>query len=125
MDRKKTQEIAAASEEALRAVAEKFGVTVSYKSGNFSPNTAALRFEFTDEGADNREAESFRHNAAYYGMTPEDLGAKFRLGRNEYTITGFNARARKMPVQATRTDGRRFKFPAETVARALKMGRAA
>lgn len=123
MDRATTKKLAQSAEKALQAVADEYGLAVKYKSGNYSDATAALRFEFSEIGdggvVKTREAENFSKLAHLYGLKPEDLGATFKIGTKSYTITGLNGRARKMPIQATRSDGRTYKFPDAVVARAL------
>lgn len=123
MDRQTTKRLAEASEKALKAVADEFGVAVRYKSGSYDSNIATLRFEFAEVSADGavhtRESAAFTHLARAYGLRAEMLGAEFKVATRTYTITGLNTRASKMPIQATRDDGRSFKFPAEVVAKAL------
>jgi hypothetical protein len=73
-------------------------------------------------GAESAEAKAFRLYAAlpHTPLNEADLGAEFTSRGTTYRITGFNRRARKMPIQATRvSDGASFKFPTEIVTAAL------
>lgn len=127
MDKATTKKLAEASAKALEAVASEYGVSVRYKSGNYSSTTASLKFEFSDIGDDGvvqtRESEAFTQLAHVYGLKAEDLGATFESRGRTYTIVGLNGRARKMPIQATRDDGKSFKFTDVTVVDALARGR--
>lgn len=109
---------------ALSAVAEKYGLTVKYNGGNFSPNNAVLKLEFdtvgTDGVANSRLADAFTHNAKYIGLNPTDLGRTFKSNGYTFTVSGFNPRARKSPVLATRSDGKVYRFEADIVALKLK-----
>ena len=127
MDKATTKKLAEASAKALEAVASEYGVSVQYKSGNYSRTTASLKFDFSEVGEDGvvqtRESENFTKLAHIYGLKAEDLGATFEAGGRTYTIVGLNGRARKMPIQATRDDGKPFKFTEVVVADALARGR--
>lgn len=123
MDRQICKAIAAAAEMALADVAKGFGLHVKRGTANFDSTSAKIQMVFSEISEDGtvmtREAEAFKDNADMYGLRPEDLGEKFDHKGHTFTITGLNARARKMPIQVTREDGRTFKFAALTVKRIL------
>ena len=51
-------------------------------------------------------------NCRRYGLKPEDLGARFLIGKEWYVTTGIKTANRKYPLLADRArDGKGFKFP--------------
>lgn len=65
--------------------------------------------------------KNFRSLAPIYGLKPEDLGRTFavshgwRGGSTQYKITGISGWKSKYPIIAERSDGRKFRFPLDTV----------
>jgi hypothetical protein len=60
--------------------------------------------------------------APRYGLKKEDFGSEFISSGERFRIEGINTRAYKMPIKAVRvSDGRKFKFSAETVKFLLSM----
>ena len=110
---------------ALEAVGRKFGLSMHAGSGRYTPKNATFKLEIAVFGEDGEAvdagAETFRAFASAYGLAPEDLGREFSVGGGVYRITGLNARRPKFPINGVRVpDGRPFKFPVETVKRALR-----
>lgn len=122
MDKQKAKLIRNAAETALAAVAEQFGVVITYKGGSFDPGQLTAKFEFAEVASDGvaqtREATDFKRYAKSFGLEPDLLGTSFSYSGDHYTIVGMKPRAPKFPVIAERTDGKRFKFPADVVSRA-------
>lgn len=113
MDRATARQISEAAEAALRDVAERFGVTVKARGGNFTTTTFTAKFEFAAEGAGEQD---FERDCRMVGMVPDHFGAEFEVNGSIYKVSGLNLRAKKYPVIATKlSDGRSYKFPAETV----------
>jgi hypothetical protein len=123
IDRDLLRAFTAEAEKALAEIAGRFGIKATYKGGNFATDgsNATLKFEIaapdaTTGGFASREAQDFRRMAARYGFEPEDLGNAFTVRGERYRITGLKTRRPKFPVSAERlSDGRLFKFAAETV----------
>ena len=118
IDRPFLRNFTAEAEAALRELCEKYGITVSYKSGNFQRDgsNAILKFEIaapdaTTGEAKTRASQDFKRLASRYGLSPDDLGTTFKQGRTEYRITGINPRARQYPICGARVrDGKPFRF---------------
>jgi hypothetical protein len=125
MDKQKCNAIAAAAKKALEAVATEFNLTVTDKGGNFDLGSTLLKFEFAELGEDGvaqtREATDFTMFAQQYNLEPTDLGKEFVSGTERYTIVGLKRRARKMPILATRKDGKTYKFAAPMVVQLLNL----
>lgn len=117
------REIAEAVLDAVRPLEETFGVRATLGRGTFG-TTAGVKIEFarvSKEGtAETKERQAFREYASIFGLTLDMLDRTFRVGGDEYRITGLNPNARKMPVHAVMTrNGKTYTFTAAAVARAL------
>jgi len=66
-----------------------------------------------------RERVDFQQLAALYGLRPEDLDARVNLNGTAYTIDGLLPRGSKFNVLLRAASGKRFKFAADAVRRAL------
>ena len=115
MDRNIAKNSAEAAEAALRAVADEFGTTLTYKGGSFSDTSFTPKFEFAVEGASQVE---FDRTCFAVGMRPEHFGKEFVFNHRQYQITGINLRAKKYPIKAKcLLDNKTYKFPADAVKR--------
>jgi hypothetical protein len=122
-DRRTCGIISAAIELALRRVAAEYGVAIRPGSGSFSEGSYTVKVEVSTLNADGTvntpAAEAYRRYASVDGLPEDGLGRTFEARGETYTISGYLPRARKMPVLATRADGRTFKFAPAAVRRAL------
>lgn len=106
---------------------ERDGVGFSFKVGNASFGETAVTFKLVvvkagEEGEVNGVgADAFRRNARLFGLQPGDLGKTFYHGAELFKIVGLNTRSHKFPIQAIRSDGKQFKFPASSVVRYLQL----
>lgn len=112
-------------EETLKELAELNGVSIRVDGGRFDHQNATLNIKIAvvnDEGeAYDPMVEQFKLFAWSYQLSPDDLGKVFTFRGREYKITGLTTRRRKFPITADRVpDGRRFKFPANSVVQGLK-----
>lgn len=110
---------------AMEGVGRKFGLSIHAGSGRYTPQNATFKLEIATFGADGAavtaDAEAFRALASTYGLDPEDLGREFTVTGTAYRIAGLNTRRPKSPLNCVRVaDGRSFKFPVETVKRAIR-----
>jgi hypothetical protein len=125
IDRTFLKAFSADAQKALEDVAELYGISIDYKSASFARDgaNATLKFEIvapdpTTGEALSREAQDFKLLAHRHGFEPEDLGSEFTVSGTVYKITGLKPRRHKYPICADRvSDGRSFKFPAETIKR--------
>jgi hypothetical protein len=89
------------------------------KNGTF----ANVHFAIVDQSTGvvlSREAQDFKRLAHTYLMEPTDLSEAFEYNSEDFIITGCNPRNSKLPILAERIpDGKKFKFPAHIVARAI------
>jgi hypothetical protein len=123
-DRKTASAFAKEAEQALQALARKYGVDVSTGSGSYNDSnftfkiTAAVKS--SDGTAITREAQAFKANARWIGLQESDLGRSFTSRGKTFTITGYNTRAKRMPILAKDENGKGFKFEVDTVKMLLK-----
>jgi hypothetical protein len=103
-----------------------YGRKYSIKVGNasYSPEgTGHFKVEFGQVDATtgivaSPEREDFTKMATMYGLTPDDLDAKFTHRGTTYKITGLKTRRPKFPISVVRvSDNKGFKFPDSVVAR--------
>ena len=103
-----------------------YGRKYNIKVGNasYSPEgTGYFKVEFgqidaTTGVAASPERAEFAKMATMYGLTPDDLDAKFNHRGTTYKITGLKTRRPKFPISVVRVrDNKGFKFPDSVVAR--------
>ena len=103
------------AEEALQAVADKYGFALKRENGRFSEENLTVKFSFAVPAADGAPAD-FATKAVRVGLDADCWGKQFVSRFDVYEVTGINLRAPKYPVNAKRvSDGRRFKFPVSAV----------
>jgi hypothetical protein len=123
MDRGTVRMLSEAMKEALKEVADEYGLALDYKGASYSSSNATFKFELAtkgSKGANTREKEAFVKTAILFGLDAKDLGKEFTHEGWTYTISGLKPRSRRYPIVCTRGDGKSFKFPASIVQNALK-----
>lgn len=126
-DRASVRQILAECEEALRPVAEKYGLTLDRKGKTYYQDALPVMYQLLvtkmDEDGNvlSADAKAFQEQAFLYGLEPSDLGREFKSRGDTFRITGLKPRSRKYPVLAKNVKtGKTFKFPAESVKAGLK-----
>ena len=108
--------------EALKKVAEEYGLEVVEKNGRYSNTSFTAKFEFSKPGM-SKDVTDFLELAEVYGLEKTDLNKTFTLMTEPgvtYTISGLSPRAKKYPVLAKSSKtGSTYKFPVSTVKMAL------
>ena len=117
MDRASVKMLATAVEQAMKQVADDFGVTFAYKGGTYDPATGVFtpkgQFSLPDSGR-----RAFERDAYQFGLTADQFGATFVSNGQEFRVTGINTRAPKYPIKATcLLSGKPYKFPASVVSK--------
>lgn len=123
-DRVICRAVSDAVEEALKPVADRFGVQIKTKGGTYTPGNYLLRLEIATIGDDGQvhtqAVEDFRKYAPAFGLEPDDLGREFRTGRGRYRITGLSSYRPKFPINGVDVvTGKPFKFTLEMVKKGL------
>jgi hypothetical protein len=102
---------------ALKAVADRHGMTIEVNGGRFDSGTYQPRVMFKEGGNDERE---FARDAPRYGLTAVSFGRPFVSQGETYIITGIAPASHVRPVLARRvSDDRTYKFPAKLVVASL------
>lgn len=108
---------------ALEAIGKKHGIKFEVQGMKFTANNVKVAVEIATIGKGgtvlDRNAVAFNQLATLIGFQKDDLGKTFVFRGTQYKITGYNSKAHKMPIMATSIDGRGYKFPTETVLRAM------
>lgn len=99
---KKIDEISVECTEAMRKVAEKYGLNIRPAGGSVTLGVeAVIKFRLTDANASPmlKHEESFKANCYLHDLEPEDLGREI-IGADgkHYFIVGYKPRNRKMPL---------------------------
>ena len=112
------RELNKAAHEALKAVAEQFGLTIKPGSARYSEDSCTVKYEFgclTEDGA----PAGFEDRAKMLRLPEDCWGKEFMINGTTYTITDLNLRRRKYPVSGKTSRGATYKFTADSVRRAL------
>ena len=109
IDRPTCRTISDEAEAALKAVAEKFGLTLIRSNGRFSPTNLTVKFDFQVTG-DNGVSKKATQGAALLGLPEDCIGKQFKSGGRMFTITDINLRRRKYPVGGSGPQGGKYKF---------------
>lgn len=103
---------------ALAEVARKHGLAIHAGNASFDTNAATFKLVCSTVAEDGKamtpEASAYQQVAGMFGWVP--LFSTISIGRDEYTVVGYNSRARKQPVIVER-NGKRFKVGESLVIR--------
>lgn len=115
--------LSAAIQKAISDVADEFGVDIRVGGGNVGSTKGMIKVEVavrdtgTGKSAAQVEFEAYCH---WYGLAKEDFGRTFISNRDLFRVSGVLPRGQRFTISADRvSDGRRFKFTADTVKRSL------
>jgi hypothetical protein len=108
-------------EQAMKAVAAKYGLEIKIGNTRFSGSNASSKFEMMtiSESGDviTKEAIDFNRYKNYKGIEA-NLGDSFQYQGNTYTIIGYKPRSNKYPILAKCSeDGKTYKLPINLVNR--------
>ena len=113
---------------AFKQITQKYGVRIEIGTIRFDSVEASGKIKMVAMGdptaaADPRQAalakaqNEFKAYAASFGLKPEQFGATFTFGREQYKLAGLNIKARKRPVLGTSVrDGKTYVFPESVIA---------
>lgn len=91
----------------------KHSIRLVRKGGKIDGSIANVRYELQSiDEVDWRKsdaAKEFLYNADSYGLTPEDLGAVFYVGRVEYKLVGLSAASERQPFLIQGLDGKQLR----------------
>jgi len=98
---------------ALKAVENQFGIKLHAGNASFSGNevTFKLKGNTIGEGGTviTREATNWDRHRGLHGMDHLSVGDQITIQGKSYTLTGYNTRARKAPVEFKDSRGNGYK----------------
>lgn len=128
-DRKLVNAIHDDAKEALEAVAKKYGLLVTARSGSFNAFSFGFRVEFqvadgSGQGSSNggvQDKKDWERLAHLFNLKPEWYGETFTHRGTEYKIVGIAGRSPKNVVRITRTkDNREMRCSASMIRLCIK-----
>ena len=100
-------------DEALDRVAKKYGITISAGNCTFSGNEANFKLKLNTIGEGGtvitRESQNWDFYKSRTNCGHLNIGDTIQLQGNSYTLTGYNTRARKAPIQFKDNGGNNYK----------------
>ena len=100
-------------DKALDRVANKYGITISAGNCSFSGNEANFKLKLNTIGDGGtvitRESQMWDLYKNRTQCSHLKVGDEIQLQGNTYTLTGYNTRAKKAPIQFTDSSGRGYK----------------
>ena len=100
-------------DEALDRVAKKYGITISAGNCTFSGNEANFKLKLNTIGDNGtvitRESQMWDLYKSRTNCSHLSIGDKITIQGNSYTLSGYNTRARKAPINFTDNRGRGYK----------------
>ena len=119
-DKPTIKAIRLAMDNALANVAQEWGITINTGNARFSGNevTYKVKANIVDGAtgtAITKEAQAWDLYKQSIGLGHLDVGDTIQLQGKSFTITGYNTRARKSPINITDSSGRGFKCSVEMV----------
>ena len=112
-DKPTIKAIRTAMDDALAQVEKAYGIKISTGNARFSGNEVTFKVKantVTDSGsAITKEAQMFDLYKASEGIGHLSVGDTVTLQGKSFTITGYNTRARKSPINIEDAQGRGYK----------------
>ena len=112
-DKPTIKAIRQAMDNALAQVAQEYGITINTGNARFSGNEVTFKVKANTVGeggqAITKEAQMFELVKGQHGLDHLNVGDTVILQGKEFTLKGFNSRARKSPIQIEDQQGRGFK----------------
>ena len=100
-------------DEALDQVAKKYGITISAGNCSFSGNEANFKLKLNTIGEGGtvitRESQMWDLYKSRTNCSHLSIGDKITIQGNTYTLTGYNTRAKKAPIQFKDSRGNGYK----------------
>ena len=100
-------------DEALDRVAKEYGITISAGNCSFSGNEANFKLKLNTIGGNGkavtRESQMWDLYKSRTNCSHLKVGDEIQLQGNTYTLSGYNTRARKAPINFTDSRGNGYK----------------
>ena len=115
--KKQFEEFKHDTEQAMKALAEKYGVNIKPGKIKYAENNFTLELEIAKQEVNGQSFEQaeFGKYCHLFGLKPEDYLREFSYIGKTYMLTGFSLRATKMPIVAKCADGREYRLSRDFV----------
>lgn len=112
-DRKNLRNIRADLENAVKDVAEKYGIALDFGGGRFSDYRYSLKLTclIGSDGSTDHAKINWNRHCRMFGLTPEDFGRTFTDRGTKFTICGIKPKGKTYPIIARNDRGTEYKFP--------------
>jgi len=111
---------------AVKAIEEKYNITITRAGSRFGDETATVKFDLTlnDENGNTEDqfVKAFKANAQYIGFSEGDLGKSFVSSGKEFKLHGMTPRRCKYTMIATDGKGDLYKFTINDIKAFLNIG---
>ena len=117
-DKSNLQVLRMEMDKALQAISNKYGITVKAGNASYSGNECTFKVKLNTKGSDGtvitKEAKSWDlykglANGPLDGLQHLSIGDTIKIQGNTYTLSGYNTRARKAPINFKNATGMEFK----------------
>jgi len=124
-DRAETRKIVDQIEDTLQPLSAQLGLHIETGNARYSSTNITLKINISTINAKGqpttKEVTDFQHNAASYGLSPDDLYKQFDYFGNRYEIIGCKPRSYKFPLIVKKvSNGKHYKFSAYQIRTGLK-----
>lgn len=119
--KKQFEEFKYDTEQAVKALAEKYNVDIKTGKIKYADNNFILELDVTKKEVNGQSYEQaeFAKHCHLFGLKPEDYRREFQYKGRTYMLTGFSLRSPKMPIIVTCTTGGEYKLSRDLVASVL------
>ena len=116
-DKSNLQVLRVEMDKALQAISNKYGITIKAGNASYSGNECTFKVKLNTKGSDGtvitKEAKSWDLYKNRTNCSHLSIGDTIKIQGNTYTLSGFNTRARKAPINFTNATGMGFKCSIE------------
>tara|TARA_B100000900_G_scaffold415889_1_gene447723 strand:+ start:3786 stop:4175 length:390 start_codon:yes stop_codon:yes gene_type:complete len=118
-DKPSLKAIRMAMNAALKSVEDQYGIKVNVGNASYSANEVTFKVKANTIGdsgeAITKEAQNWSLYAGMNGLGQFKVGDQIELQGKTFTITGWNTRAKKSPVNIQDANGRGYKCSAQMI----------
>ena len=109
---------------ALEAVEKKYNIDISSKAGTYTDTSLGFKIEIAVKNgkvAMTQQARDFVMMSKVIGIPKKYLGKSFTFKNKTYTITGYNMRKKKQPIDLKDKDGNGYSGSVAMVQKCLNI----
>lgn len=120
LDRSGAKKISDEALNALKSVAEQYGLNVKFSGGTVAPDgtNCTIKFMFSMADVDLPKKE-FEKYAEAFGLSAGMYGMEIKVAGKKFSICGIKTSSYKFPILAKSDDGKTYKFSVAQVKLAM------